>query len=386
MAPLCPAPDLKDALVQSLLVSTDCHVRALVETGYGAIFGAQGQFGAVLTALLVIYVALIGFRLMLGRGPLSVGETVLNAVKLSAVLALATQWSTYSQLVFRLVFDGPQELATALQHAIRGPVADGVFERLQPPFDALTLFSPATPPGVHPRDPFAAAAMPVTQLELMTKPSFDALLLLISAGVLLSSTLVTLLAAKIVVGVLLALGPAFIALLLFESTRGLFIGWLRATLAFALTPLFITLTLELGLLLLGPYLAQIELMRDTDSYVPGVAITVLVLVIVLAGVSAAVALACGLAASGVKLAPRLPRSGRASAARSSVRTSGADPAGVAERPGRVLGVAEAIGRRDALAARRSSSASAGSGEPDAARAASPAPRRTIRPPSAHRER
>ncbi|MFX7197959.1 type IV secretion system protein, partial [Acinetobacter baumannii] len=43
--------------------------------------------------------------------------------------------------------------------------------------------------------------------------------------------------AMAISGVLAALGPVFIALLLFDATRGLFLGWLRALLLSAFVPM-----------------------------------------------------------------------------------------------------------------------------------------------------
>ena len=64
---------------------------------------------------------------------------------------------------------------------------------------------------------------------------------------MLFSTLGLVLTAKVVLALLLALGPVFAALLLFEQTRGMFDGWLRAAFAFAFIPLFTTLALMVQL-------------------------------------------------------------------------------------------------------------------------------------------
>ena len=72
----------------------------------------------------------------------SVGEVMLNAVKLGVVLALATQWSIYSQLVYAFAFDGPREVAGALQRSLGahgGAGGGGVFAGLQRAMDDLTL-------------------------------------------------------------------------------------------------------------------------------------------------------------------------------------------------------------------------------------------------------
>ncbi|MBE7218949.1 MAG: type IV secretion system protein, partial [Caulobacteraceae bacterium] len=329
MADACPVPGPDDPLVQGLLATTDCHVEGLVRGGYASLFeGAGGAFGGVLTALLTVWVALLGYRLLLGRSQLSVSEFAVSAVKLGAVVALATQWGTYQAVVYRVLFDGPQEVAGALMHGLSAHGAAGggdVFDGLQRAFDDLTAFSPAAPPGA-PAAPAApaispalaaaaptAASLPQTPAGggLLGKGGFDALLLLFSAVALLLSTLGVLLMAKVVLGLLLALGPIFIACLLFDSTRGVFEGWLRASLGFAFAPLATTVLLGLSLTLLGPYLDQIETMRDQHVYTPGVAFAVTVLVLVFAAVAGGMLLAAGVVAGGF----RLPALRRAAAAR-----------------------------------------------------------------------
>jgi hypothetical protein len=57
MDAVCPAPGPDDPMVQSLLGVVDCNVRALVHTGYGAIFQPGAAIAGVLTAILTIYVA-----------------------------------------------------------------------------------------------------------------------------------------------------------------------------------------------------------------------------------------------------------------------------------------------------------------------------------------
>lgn len=366
MADACPVPAPDDPLVLGLLSTTDCHVQALVRSGYGALFEGGGAFGAVLTTLLTVWVALIGYRLLLGRAQLSVGDFALTAVKLGAVIALATQWGTYQAVVYHLLFDGPQQLADAV---LRGLSANGVsfggdvFAGLQRAFDDLTYFSPAAPPGsaaaAQAAAPAAgqalAAAAPIAVPAvataatagqgLLSKGGFDSLLLLLSAVVLLLSTLGVLLISKIVLGLLLALGPVFIACLLFDSTRGVFEGWLRASLGFAFAPLASTVLLGLGLTLLGPSLLAIETMRDQHSYIPGVAFGVTVLVLVLAGVAAGLLVAAGVIAGGFKL-PRPRPAADPAAAGAAVRAAAAEPAALG-RAERVAVAAAAQERRDA---------------------------------------
>ena len=375
MAGICPAPGPDDPLVHGLISVVDCNVEALVQTGYATLFQPSGVFANVLTVILTLYVALVGYRLLLGRSQLNITDFALTAVKLGVVVALATQWSTYQTLVYRFLFVGPQQVANVVLHGFRaqGSAFPGdVFDGLQRAFTDLTAFSPATPPGgaagaVAGAAPVGAAAAGLpgagvqNQLStLLSKSGFDAVLLLGSAVILLVSSLGVLLASKIVLGMLLATGPIFIALLLFDATRGVFEGWLRASLAFAFAPLAVTLMLGIGLTLLEPSLQQVEVMRDSNTYTPGVAFGVMVLVIVFAGVSLGMVAAGGIIAGGLKL----PRQRGAATANDAAapNINVAREAAALPRADRVAVSVAAQERRDASIFARSAPAVAAAGE------------------------
>ena len=358
MAGPCPVPGPDDPLVRGLLNSVDCNVQTVVQTGYASLFQPGGAFVSVLTVLMTVYVALVGYRLLLGRSPLNVTELALTTVKLGAVLALATQWETYETLVYHFLFFGPEQIADVILHGLRanGSVLDGnVYDGLQRAFTDLTAFSPAQPPGassvVAPVGDAAAALGGATaagagQLStLLSKAGFDSLLLLISAVVLLLSSLGVLLASKIVLALLLATGPIFIAMLLFETTQGVFQGWLRASLAFAFAPLATTLTLGLALTLLDPSLQQLEVSRTANSYTPGVAFAVAVLVSVFAGVSLGLVAAGGAIAAGFK-PPRLRPATAGVNDASRALVVGPAEAAAQPRAARIASAAAAQARRD----------------------------------------
>jgi type IV secretion system protein VirB6 len=119
MSGFCPSIGPDTPLVRGLLGSVDCNVQGLVQAGYAALLQGPTGFAEILTALMTIYVAVIGYRLMLGRAGLSPSQFALTAVKLGVVLTLATQWSAYQTLVYRFLFDGPQQLADGILHQIR---------------------------------------------------------------------------------------------------------------------------------------------------------------------------------------------------------------------------------------------------------------------------
>ena len=335
MAGACPAPGPEDPLVRSLLGVVDCNVRELVHSGYMAIFQPTSALSGLLTALLTIYVAIIGYRLLIGRSQLTVSDFAFNAVKLGAVIALATQWDTYQTLVYGFLFQGPQQLAGTMLGAVQpdSSIFHGdVFDGLQTAFDDLSGFGAGY-----------ASHAPAAASPLLGGAGFGAFLLTSSASILLLSSLGVLLTAKIVLGLLLAVGPIFIALLLFESTRGVFEGWLRASLAFAFAPLAGTLMLGVALTMLEPSLLQMEELQKQHIYTLGPVYAVMTLILVFAGVSAGALIAGGMIATGFRL-PRLRSAAASSASATQPRT---DISLVNQsRASRVAAAATALNRRD----------------------------------------
>jgi type IV secretion system protein VirB6 len=333
MALICaPAPEM--GLVQGLLSSVDCHVSGLTEIGYRAVSGPQSQIGLALTALMTIYVAVLGLRLMLGLAPLRIGDVTLTALKLGLVLALATNWPVYQRLVFDTLFHGPEQLAASMMGAIQpsdSVLRGNPFEALQVAYDQLqaaaAFFTRLSAPGASPLTggaPFAALSMNLASYVMM----------MTTLGIVLS--------AKIVLALLLALGPVFVALLLFDATRGVFEGWLRAALAFALAPLLATLALAVTLTLIEPHLIALARMRLTSEPDLAAATSILMLVMISAAVSLAGLLAVGLIAAGFRLPHR---------ARASAEVSGAIGASrviepLQSRAASVAAAAAAMERRD----------------------------------------
>ena len=279
MAGFCPTPSEDLGLVRELLGNVDCNVRAVSEFGYQVVSGPNSQLAFALTAMLTIYVAIFGIRLLLGMAPLRIGDLTVTGIKLGVVLALATSWPTYQQVVFDTLFRGPEQLASAMMGAMQpsdSALRGNPFDGLQTVYDQLqasaAYFAKLTPPGTSPLGggiPFAGLALNLAALLTML------------------TTLGVVLAAKIVLGLLLALGPIFIAFLLFDSTRGLFEGWLRAALAFAFVPLFAILALVVHLTLVEPYLLALVNMTASNKPDLPAATGILILSLVAATVSLA---------------------------------------------------------------------------------------------------
>jgi type IV secretion system protein VirB6 len=325
----CAAPRSDLGLVRSLLETVDCNIREGVQGGYNAFFGPGSTLTAVITILLTIYVALLGFRLLTGRTDLRVGDLPMIAIKMGAVIMLTTSWASYQSLVFALLFDAPAEIANSLLSAMPMPQTVGpsdIFARLQYTFDQLTQSAQAMSSVSDASGPNAAAAglqpgslvlqaapgvdpatlkgfSPVIQMRsaLQGGPAFGATALWLSSVVLMVSTLGLLILAKLMLGLLLAIGPLFVGLLLFDTTKGFFEGWLRTALGFALVPLATVVFMAALLASLEPSLQGLAVARAENRYAIEPILTVLVIILTFTAVFGSVIGLCTRLVAGFRL-------------------------------------------------------------------------------------
>jgi type IV secretion system protein VirB6 len=242
----CPTYADQGLGVAHALASVDCHVGTLVGSSYARLFGAGGAFGAVLTALLTLYVAFVAIGLMTGRTRLTLSGMTPRLVSIAMVLTFATSWPAYHAVVYGLLVSGPEQIASAiagdsgnaLGFAARLDILLGRFADL-----ARTMGD--TAPGAS------------KALGPLAGPQMAAALIWLSGMMILLASAGTLVLTRIVLALLLAIGPVFIVLGLFRQTRGLLEGWLRTSLLFGIAPTLTVLVGSAALSLLGPLIDAI---------------------------------------------------------------------------------------------------------------------------------
>ena len=110
-------------------------------------------------------------------------------------------------------------------------------------------------------------------------------------------------AVRLIAGLLLAVGPFFIAFLLFENTRSLFEGWVRVLAGAALAALGISIALAVELALIEPWLTDLLARRTADEWLPGMPVELLVVTIAFALIVLAMLYASAKTAFAFRLAP-----------------------------------------------------------------------------------
>jgi type IV secretion system protein VirB6 len=270
MSDVCTAVPQGAGFVSSMTSYIDCQAQTLGSGAWTALAAPGSTLAVVLTGFLTIFIALIGYNLLLARS-LTVRDGSLAFVKIGAVFALATSWPAYRTLVYDLVTDGPFQLVAEIgpQAGVVGSDAT-LLQRLDLADQALAqlaILGPGNPP-------------PGTYTQLPPPPfgGFDAFALGGSRILFLLTAIAGLAVVRIVTGLMLALGPFFIAFLLFESTRSLFEGWVRVLAGAALAAIGVSIALGLELALIEPWLSNILARRMAGEALPTVASELFVIV------------------------------------------------------------------------------------------------------------
>ena len=290
----CAAINAAAGPAETMVGTVDCFMQSTVQAGYANLLGPGSTFSAALTIALTLYVALLGYRLIFGRASLGMGQMVPRMVLIGAVLALTSNWATYQVLVYDVLTDGPQEIVNAINPG--DGMGDGIYERVDvlagamvDLADAWTEFDArpdeAVPMGLTAEpEAMSASAARVTAL-VAPKDSLGPNMMLLSALLLVLASAGVLVVAKIILGILLLLGPLFAVLGLFAATRGLTLGWARAAVLMALVPVMTMITAAGAVAILEPMLTAIYAAAGQGVFSLRAALTLLVVVLVMVAVA-----------------------------------------------------------------------------------------------------
>lgn len=299
----CPSLASGDLFLSSLLAHLDCQAETLGTAGYAALSAPGSPASLALTSALILFVALYGLRLALGMETAPVRGSVPIAIRVGVVLTLAASWPAFQVVVHDVVVRGPEQLAALMVPPDGQSVGRGLIADLQAADQAIVQltnlgtgrieFSALPVPGAAPTDP-------PQRIPISDNPAFGWARVLF-----LSSAIAGFAVTRLMAGLLLALAPVFAGLLLFEVTRGLFIGWARALAFTLLASLALTLILTAEVRLLLPWLEQLIIQRQARVITASAPIELLVLCLSFA-IALAGALALLLRASFMTHAPLAP--------------------------------------------------------------------------------
>jgi type IV secretion system protein VirB6 len=222
--------------VSAALTAVDCIAAGVSEQAFNRLFGTEGQLTFALTLMLVLYVSFFAISLMLGRSNLSVRALLPKVITLGLVMGFATSFVAFSTVFYNIFIGGPDQIAGILT-GTQGESATAVFaQKIDVVFLAIQKASGDT-----------------KDISAFSPPG----MMWLGAMLLLLGTVGLLVTARIALALLLAVGPIFVVMALFEGTRGLFTGWIKGLTMMALAPLFAVLGGSIMLELAVPVLAAL---------------------------------------------------------------------------------------------------------------------------------
>jgi type IV secretion system protein VirB6 len=213
--------------VSASLQAVDCLSAEATTSAFSRLFGTNGALLPALTVLLTLHIGVFAVMLLTGRTRLGIGSLTPRMITIGLVLTFVTSSVAYQGVVWNLAVGAPDEIAGVLMGS-KGSATQMFAERIDILFSAITDAATSTAQSGPPRPVSAGSFTPGNLMWL-------------SALMLMLGTVGVLVTARIVLAILLVLGPIFITLVLFNGTRGLFAGWLRSVVLTAVVPLIAVL-------------------------------------------------------------------------------------------------------------------------------------------------
>lgn len=249
----CPSLRTGDGFLSTTFAHLDCQAQTIGSFGYQALAVSGSPTGLLLTGILTLFIAVLGYKMILGER-IGVDVLIISTLKIAFLLGLATSWPLYKTAVYDVVLRGPAELASSIGGAANLPGSDGdMITRLQNVDEALMSLNTA---GTGRTD---ASITQVTGHK--AQPIGDGFALGLGKTVFAAGILGSMGTLRLAGGILLALAPFFAGFLLFEASRSFFSGWLRALCAVALGSLVTALVLGVELAIIEPWLAEVLALR-----------------------------------------------------------------------------------------------------------------------------
>lgn len=281
----CPQVYSGVSFLSSTLAYVDCQAQSIGTVGFEALSAPDSTGAAVLAGLLTVFVAIFGYRLLLGY-PVHGRDVVSAVLKIGIVLTLATSWSAFRTLAYDTVLYGPAEIAGAVTGLSDLSSRYALTDRLENVDSGIMALTAAGTgrksldedqtgePGGTPGQPSQPGAARTPFASVAIDDEFG---MGVSRVAYLAGTLAPLTALRLAAGVLTALAPLVAGLLLFEGTQGIFFGWVRALVAVALGSLALIVSLSVEMALLEPWLADVIGRRGARILTPAAPTELLVM-------------------------------------------------------------------------------------------------------------
>lgn len=200
----------------------------------------MGIFGAAALVMLTVWIALQGFRIITGRSRESLMALVVDALRATLIIALATGLAVGNKDAYRIMTEGLGD--TIVSAVTKGGEASDLYSDIDKSLGLMALALGSVEAVQVQEQPGDATAAQATKTRNLYFAGFGTGGPAITAGVMLTLN-------KIAIALFVGLGPLFIMCLLFDQTKPLFQRWLLYGIGtwFSLAVLYVMVILAMDL-------------------------------------------------------------------------------------------------------------------------------------------
>lgn len=205
--------------IKIILDTVDHSVSRYVFNSYAAL---ADKMGTTLRLMFILFFSTYGMSWLMGWIPATLQDFIKNLVRMIFIYTFSTHWEIFSTTLYPVVTNAPDQIGGIMLAAAGSGDSTSINGTLGTMYNQIVY----------------AASQMMFETDISAfgmKLIGFALGAVIFAMIIYAVFLIVL--AKVALAVLLGLAPLFIALMTFSVTRGLFEGWLRQLMNFALIPL-----------------------------------------------------------------------------------------------------------------------------------------------------
>lgn len=228
-----------------ILTTIAREIQEILDSAYEALYQGilASRFPAIVSALMVLYVAIFGIMFTLGMVQTPLNEVVKRVVKMVIVSILVSPGGLefFNQYVYRFFRGGMEFLIAEMVSLMAGYIDPGSADSLGAVSLSDGTIGPFTPLDKMIMDLVSPQTMMIFEAAANSGPYGAVYLAVIAMGSIfllaaIGRALWVYLIALIATSFLFGLAPIFISMILFQRTKNLFDGWLGQVINFTLQP------------------------------------------------------------------------------------------------------------------------------------------------------
>ena len=196
--------------------------------------------------LLIIYFVMYGIAMIMGQIKEPVIDLAIKIIRLSVIMGIALNIGNYNGFIVEFLWETPDALAGIIAHGYSNPTNNVQFldSLMSQMYDLGDTFSVSA---------YAKSSFGIPDLSLLF---FGWVIILVGAALTVYGAFLLIL-SKMALAILLATGPIFILLTMFEPTKKLFDSWFGQCLNSVFMVILISASIKLILTILQNYLTDL---------------------------------------------------------------------------------------------------------------------------------